>query len=319
MAIIHQPQSRNSLVTVPSNRATEKNTLWHHFLEDAHAKNVTVPADPHFRTAAATVFAHSDFVASTCLRNPRILVQLHQKGDLDNAYPQKHYPQSLANQLKRAADEADLMARLRQFRQREMVRIAWRDLIGNADLQETLTDLSRLADACLDETLSLLHEQLCQKMGTPVDDQDEPIQLTVLGMGKLGARRTQLFIGYRPGVYLSPKWPPERRSRSYGHRFFHTAFPAADQSDRHADRPGDGLSGGYGSAALRFFRPLGHHVLTRWRNTLSVRDGNGNGTPGSRPGRWPVTFLRVKNCLSESGPLSSAAIWTTAYMTPCGR
>lgn len=38
---------------------------------------------------------------------------------------------------------------LRRFRLYEMVRIAYRDLAGRADLEETMADLSALADACV--------------------------------------------------------------------------------------------------------------------------------------------------------------------------
>ena len=41
------------------------------------------------------------------------------------------------------------MEALRRFRRRHMVRIAWRDIAGWADLDETLHDLSALADACI--------------------------------------------------------------------------------------------------------------------------------------------------------------------------
>ena len=41
------------------------------------------------------------------------------------------------------------MESLRRFRKRHMVRIAWRDIAGWADLDETLRDLSALADVCI--------------------------------------------------------------------------------------------------------------------------------------------------------------------------
>ncbi len=44
--------------------------------------------------------------------------------------------------LEGVADEADLKARLRRARQREMVRIAFRDLAGWADLAEVTATLS---------------------------------------------------------------------------------------------------------------------------------------------------------------------------------
>ena len=47
-----------------------------------------------------------------------------------------------------AQTEAELMDSLRRFRRRHMVRIAWRDIAGWADLDETLRDLSD-ARGCL--------------------------------------------------------------------------------------------------------------------------------------------------------------------------
>jgi len=47
-------------------------------------------------------------------------------------------------------DEAALKAVLCRLRNREMVRIAWRNLAGWVDLEDTVTTLSALAGACLD-------------------------------------------------------------------------------------------------------------------------------------------------------------------------
>jgi len=162
-------------------------TLWLPFAERAVEEGLVLPPDSRFRAIATSVFAFSDFVCSSCLKTPAMLLQLYQSGDLDRTYPQEHYARHLGLELTGATDENDLMKRLRLFRRREMVRIAWRDLHTAANLHETLSDLSRLADACLDEALSFLHETLCKEMGRPVDDEGQPILLTILGMGKLGA------------------------------------------------------------------------------------------------------------------------------------
>ena len=69
-----------------------------------------------------------------------------------------------------------------------MLRIAWRDLAGRADLEETMTELSDLADACIEGALTVLYEGLCRQRGTPTGRGGTPQQLVVLGMGKLGAR-----------------------------------------------------------------------------------------------------------------------------------
>ncbi len=68
-----------------------------------------------------------------------------------------------------------------------MVRIAWRDLAGWADLQETMDCLSFLADSCLNCVESFLYKKLCREYGTPVNAEGRPQRLVVLAMGKLGA------------------------------------------------------------------------------------------------------------------------------------
>src|SRR3546814_5804232 len=62
-------------------------------------------------------------------------------------------------------DEAQLMRRLRQTRRAEMARIAVRDIGGLAPLDETLGDLSDLADACLGAALSNAERRLQQRYG----------------------------------------------------------------------------------------------------------------------------------------------------------
>lgn len=80
----------------------------------------------------------------------------------------------------------DLDRRLRHIRRAEMLRIAWRDIAGLAPTTETLRDLSDLADQCVQHALTAHERVLMTRYGTPRNDQGEPQQLVVLGMGKLG-------------------------------------------------------------------------------------------------------------------------------------
>ncbi len=90
------------------------------------------------------------------------------------------------------SDEPALAAALRRFRRVEMVRIIWRDLGGLAPLEETLEDLTALADACIRAALDRLHDWTRAELGTPLDAEGRPQRLVVLGMGKLGARELNL-------------------------------------------------------------------------------------------------------------------------------
>ena len=138
-----------------------------------------------FNAAIVKVWCSSLFVAESCTRKPELLVDLVNSGDLSAIYNQNSYAEKLAHTP--IETQAELMTKLRHFRRREMVRIAWRDLAGWAELSETLTDLSHLADACIQYALDFLYQEACELRGTPLLSNGSPQQLVVLGMGKLGA------------------------------------------------------------------------------------------------------------------------------------
>ena len=144
---------------------------------------------------AARVLACSDFVFSSCERHPSMLEDLVSSGNLEAPYPAsaagtrgRPSLRERAASVARAAGSIDgLMTDLRRLRRREMVRIAWRDIGGLADFDETVRDTSDLADAIIDTSLDRLHEWQCADLGTPIGHTGEPQQLVVLALGKLGA------------------------------------------------------------------------------------------------------------------------------------
>ncbi len=138
------------------------------------------------------VFDASEFVAQACLRDPELLLGLAEAGLLGRAREPGELATALAADLQQLADLEALERGLRRFRQREMVRIIWRDIAGSAALDETLESLTQLADACIRQALERLYEFACSKDGVPQDAAGRPQQLVVLGMGKLGARELNL-------------------------------------------------------------------------------------------------------------------------------
>ncbi len=93
----------------------------------------------------------------------------------------------VCDRLGRCKNEAALHQALRWIRQREMLRIAWRDLAGWAVLDETLQDLSDLADACIQGALDKLTAWQARQTPAPVGPGRSPVPLIVIAMGKLGA------------------------------------------------------------------------------------------------------------------------------------
>ena len=86
----------------------------------------------------------------------------------------------------------DLANTLRDLRSREMIRIIFRDLTRSADLLQTTSELSHLADFCVAAALAGSYQLLTEKHATPVNEADEPEQLIVLAMGKLGGYELNL-------------------------------------------------------------------------------------------------------------------------------
>jgi glutamate-ammonia-ligase adenylyltransferase len=79
---------------------------------------------------------------------------------------------------------------LRLFRKREMLRIGLRDLLGTADLRETVEDLSHLAEVCLQKACAWAEDGLTKRYGRPIIKQADgtmtPAGFAIIAMGKLG-------------------------------------------------------------------------------------------------------------------------------------
>jgi glutamate-ammonia-ligase adenylyltransferase len=158
------------------------------------------------RVLLRRVGAASDFVVQQALRDPQMLLELAASGELERALKAGEMRAQLAAQLAECADEEDLGRRLRRFRNRQQLRIIWRDLSRQADLIETCRDLSEMADICIDLAYHWLYPKHCAQFGTPIGRRSgTPQHMVILGMGKLGAHELNLssdidlIFGYPEG------------------------------------------------------------------------------------------------------------------------
>jgi glutamate-ammonia-ligase adenylyltransferase len=157
------------------------------FLESCFRHSIKLPEDEAFHRSLQTVFPFSDFVVRSCIRNPELLGDLLETGDLHRPYPEQDYASKIEGVLSDISDESALKTGLRMFRKREMIRIAWRDLAGWAGLDEILKDLSRFAEACVEAVLAFLYERQVLEFGRPLSSEGGVQEMVVMGMGKLGA------------------------------------------------------------------------------------------------------------------------------------
>ena len=158
------------------------------------------------RAALARVGALSDFVAEQIARDPEAFLELADSGELERALAPGELREQVAAVRAGCDEENELGRRLRRYRNRQQLRIIWRDLTRQADLEETCRDLSDLADACVDLAYQWLYPRHCEQFGTPIGRRSgQPQHLVVLGMGKLGAFELNLssdidlIFGYPEG------------------------------------------------------------------------------------------------------------------------
>ncbi|HUE92016.1 bifunctional [glutamate--ammonia ligase]-adenylyl-L-tyrosine phosphorylase/[glutamate--ammonia-ligase] adenylyltransferase [Pseudomonas sp.] len=171
---------------------------------EAPAQFAAWPAER--RALLRRVGAASDFVVQQGLRDPQMLLELAACGELERPLQTGEMRAQLAERLAECGDEDELGRRLRRFRNRQQLRIIWRDLSRQADLIETCRDLSEMADICIDLAYHWLYPKHCAQFGTPIGRRSgEPQHMVVLGMGKLGAHELNLssdidlIFGYPEG------------------------------------------------------------------------------------------------------------------------
>ncbi|WP_192458827.1 bifunctional [glutamate--ammonia ligase]-adenylyl-L-tyrosine phosphorylase/[glutamate--ammonia-ligase] adenylyltransferase [Musicola keenii] len=138
----------------------------------------TLPPD------AGAVAANSDFVVEALGRYPAWGQALLQQAPQPDEWRQ--YADWLAAETGDVADEHALMRVLRVFRRRMLVRIAWGQWLGISTTEQTLTQLSVLAETLIVAARDWLYDLCCREWGTPCNAEGAPQPLLILGMGKLG-------------------------------------------------------------------------------------------------------------------------------------
>jgi len=140
-----------------------------------------------FTESFAQVIAASPFVGEWLQRHPDLLLGLVNNPMFVRALGPGEMVQRCQLEIDAGLPESELMAQLRIFRSREMVRIAWRDLAGWADLPEVMQTMSGLADGLLRVALGRARQEMDQRFGQPIGTESgATAEFIVLGLGKLG-------------------------------------------------------------------------------------------------------------------------------------
>jgi glutamate-ammonia-ligase adenylyltransferase len=145
------------------------------------------------------IVAASEFVAQALLQD---------QASLALAAANASYEEQVAEA--QSVDQA--VSLLREWRRREMVRIAWRDIAGSMAVAQTLQSVSDLADATVRAAAAAAALQLRPVFGTPQRSNPALSPFIVLGMGKLGGRELNfssdidlIFLSVEAGETSGPR------------------------------------------------------------------------------------------------------------------
>ncbi|CDG19098.1 bifunctional [glutamate--ammonia ligase]-adenylyl-L-tyrosine phosphorylase/[glutamate--ammonia-ligase] adenylyltransferase [Xenorhabdus doucetiae] len=130
------------------------------------------------------VLSLSEFVAENLLSHPAWLEEIRQHPP--HAEEWQYYSDWLKQTLLAVNDENDLMRSLRLFRHRMLVRIAWSQALQSSTTEQTLQQLSQLAETLIIAARDWLYLRCCRDWGTPINSEGVAQPLLILGMGKLG-------------------------------------------------------------------------------------------------------------------------------------
>jgi glutamate-ammonia-ligase adenylyltransferase len=118
------------------------------------------------------LFDRSEFLAELAIRTPDLVDELVTSGRLR----QRKSAEETLRDLSHGLHDVDQHLWLRRYHQAELMRIGLRDILGVADEEQYLTELSRLADACLQYAVEVVLRKNRLKSAP----------FTVIGLGKLG-------------------------------------------------------------------------------------------------------------------------------------
>jgi glutamate-ammonia-ligase adenylyltransferase len=133
----------------------------------------------------ARLFGSSQFLADALRRRPQSLAWLLEGGTM-RQWLADDLAADLGAALTPFTTRAARMNGLRRFKYRQLLRIASRDLLGDADLTVTTEELAHLADACLAEAWRTSEAAARAEHGAPLDAEGHETGLAVIAMGKLG-------------------------------------------------------------------------------------------------------------------------------------
>src|SRR6266850_2519354 len=163
-------------------------------LANPRATGELLAQSPRTTRLLISLFGSSDFFSRQLLRHPELIDQLVLRGAAALIRERADLRADLGARL-RALPEGDVEAaliELRRFRNEEELRIGLHDVAGALDVEQVSSQLSDLADVCVEACFSLAKAEIEKRHGP------REATMVVVALGKLGGRE----LGYHSDLDL---------------------------------------------------------------------------------------------------------------------
>ena len=154
-----------------------------------------------FTAEQAGALTFSDFIVDNLQQHPEWWQQLQQQPPAPDEW--QHYSAWLNQALAGVDNETSLMRELRLFRRHMLVRMAWMQALHHASTEQSLTQLSTLAEILIAAARDWVWQDCSRDFGTPCNEAGEAQPMLILGMGKLGGGE----LNFSSDIDLIFAWP----------------------------------------------------------------------------------------------------------------
>ncbi len=144
--------------------------------------------NPEIVKLLVALFGSSQMLSRIFIQRPELLDTMVSRACAISIKPQQQMAYELSAQMDITDSYEEKLEILRRFRNEEFLRIALNDLHGELGQSEITTQLSWLAEVCLEQAIQMARCELIPRFGLPFleGEPEREVAFAVIGMGKLG-------------------------------------------------------------------------------------------------------------------------------------
>ena len=149
-----------------------------------HATIALFEQEPESLESLLAILATSPFLGEIVIAEPDVWERIRRGG----GRPEKRESlrDILRSEVGDSLDSAFVMQALRRFKRREILRVAYGDIVKQQRLETVVAQISAIADCVVDEALRVSILQQQQRRGIPLNRDNQPATITAIALGKLG-------------------------------------------------------------------------------------------------------------------------------------